>query len=104
MYAAKFGTDEHKMMERLWGDNFYDPMTKKWTKKNTGAKTCKRGFVQLVYEPIKKLIEACMNEDKKQVFTLCDKLKVTGKLKPEDKELTGKPLMKRVMQVSESLC
>lgn len=98
MYAAKFGTDEKKMMERLWGDNFYDPTTKKWTKRNTGAKTCKRGFVQLVYEPIKKLIEACMNEDRKQVFTLADKLGVTQKLKPEDKELTGKPLMKRIMQ------
>ena len=22
-----------KMMEKLWGDNFFDPSTKKWTKK-----------------------------------------------------------------------
>lgn len=47
MYASKFGTDEAKMMEKLWGDNFFDPATKKWTKKATDSKTCKRGFVQV---------------------------------------------------------
>jgi hypothetical protein len=38
MYAAKFGTDEQKMMEKLWGDNFFDPATKKWTKKGEAAR------------------------------------------------------------------
>ena len=28
------------MMERLWGDNFFDPKSKKWTKKHTGTDTC----------------------------------------------------------------
>ncbi|KAL0284937.1 UNVERIFIED_CONTAM: Elongation factor 2 [Sesamum radiatum] len=42
MYASKFGVDESKMMERLWGENFFDPATKKWTSKNTGSPTCKR--------------------------------------------------------------
>ena len=28
MYAAKFGTDEAKMIQKLWGDNFFDPATK----------------------------------------------------------------------------
>ncbi|KAG0546767.1 LOW QUALITY PROTEIN: hypothetical protein BDA96_01G022300 [Sorghum bicolor] len=37
MYASKFGVDESKMMERLWGENFFDPATKKWTTKNTGS-------------------------------------------------------------------
>ncbi|KAF9586974.1 hypothetical protein IFM89_039846, partial [Coptis chinensis] len=43
MYASKFGVDESKVMERLWGENFFDPATKKWTAKNTGSPTCKRG-------------------------------------------------------------
>lgn len=55
MYAAKFGTDESKMMEKLWGDNFFDPATKKWTKKQTDSKTCIRGFVQFCYNPIKQV-------------------------------------------------
>ena len=47
IYAKRFGVEEAKMMEKLWGDNFFDPTTKKWTKKPTGAATCKRGFVQV---------------------------------------------------------
>lgn len=40
-----------------------------------------------------------MNDNKEKLFALLEKLEVLKKLKPEDKELTGKPLMKRVMQV-----
>ena len=98
LYAKKFGTDRKKMMEKLWGDNFFDPTTKKWTKKHTGAATCKRGFCQFIYEPIRTVIDAAMNDEREKLFGLLDKLEVTGKLKPEDKELIGKPLMKRVMQ------
>ena len=47
LYAKKFGVEEKKMMERLWGDNFFDPATKKWTTKATGTATCKRGFCQV---------------------------------------------------------
>lgn len=96
-YAKKFGVEEKKMMERLWGDNFFDQATKKWTKKDTGAATCKRGFCQFVYEPIKQVIEACMNDNKDKLFPMLEKLGV--KLSKEDREKTGKPLMKRVMQV-----
>jgi len=98
LYAKKFGTDRKKMMEKLWGDNFFDPTTKKWTKKHTGAASCKRGFCQFIYEPIRTVIDAAMNDEREKLFALLDKLEVTGKLKPEDKELIGKPLMKRVMQ------
>ena len=170
-------------MEKLWGDNFFDPSTKKWTKKSTGAPGCKRGFVQFIYDPIKSIIEACMNDNKvpatlarfcgacithvarhvvpvpppigtsrcivtwcpwrtfatgqyvnppnrgpacvlvsctqrglcvsesspltiaclrvlpqEKLFGMTDKLGITPKLKSEDKDLTGKALMKRIMQ------
>ena len=100
IYAKKFGTDEVKMMEKLWGDNFFDPKTKKWTKKQTDSTSCKRGFCQFVYEPIKVIIEACMADDKKKLFTMLEKLGIIDKVKSEDKEKTGKPLMKAVMQAS----
>ena len=96
IYAAKFGVPVEKMMSKLWGDNFFDPKTKKWTKKNTGAETCKRGFVQFVYNPIKTVIEAAMNDEKEKLFTLCDKLGIV--LEKDTKEKSGKPLMKAVMQ------
>lgn len=39
-----------------------------------------------------------MNDNKAKLFPMLEKLNVLSKLKPEDKELVGKPLMKRVMQ------
>ena len=74
---------------------FFDPTTKKWTKKSTGAATCKRGFVQFIYEPIKTIIESAINDNKEKLFGLCDKLGISSKIKSEDRELVGKPLMKR---------
>jgi elongation factor 2 len=96
LYAAKFGVEESKMMQKLWGDNFFDPKTKKWTKKHTGAESCKRGFVQFVYNPIRTVIEAAMNDDKEKLFALCTKLEVP--LDQTTKDKSGKPLMKAVMQ------
>ncbi|KAM0865545.1 hypothetical protein ACQ4PT_043191 [Festuca glaucescens] len=96
MYASKFGVDESKMMERLWGENFFDPTTKKWTNKNTGSPTCRRGFVQFCYDPIKQIINTCMTDQKDKLWPMLQKLGVT--MKADEKELMGKPLMKRVMQ------
>ena len=39
--VLQFGVAEEKMMEKLWGDNFFDPATKKWSKKPTTSATCK---------------------------------------------------------------
>jgi len=33
MYASKFGVAKDRMVQKLWGDNFYDPKSKKWKKK-----------------------------------------------------------------------
>ena len=98
MYARKFGVEIDKMMEKLWGDNFFDPKTKKWTKKHTGEKTCQRAFVQFIYEPIRRVIDAAMNDNKEKLWPMLEKLGVKAKLKPADFDLMGKPLMKRVMQ------
>merc|ERR1712168_1783475 len=44
MYAKKFGTETGKLMKKLWGDNYFNPKTKKWTKNGDGE--LKRAFVQ----------------------------------------------------------
>jgi elongation factor 2 len=64
MYASKFGVPVKKMMEKLWGDNFFDGSTSKWTRRNkTGALT--RGFVQFILQPIRTLFDNVMEEKKK---------------------------------------
>ena len=51
-----------------------------------------------MYDPIKTIIDAAINDNKEKLFALCDKLGISSKIKAEDRELTGKPLMKRIMQ------
>ncbi len=31
MYMKKFGIKKEQMMRKLWGDQFFNPATKKWT-------------------------------------------------------------------------
>ncbi|EFJ37397.1 hypothetical protein SELMODRAFT_403693 [Selaginella moellendorffii] len=97
MYASKFKVDEKKMVEKLWGENYFDPATKKWTTRNTGSPTCTRGFVQFIYNPIKQIIDIAVNDQMDKLLPMLQKLNVT--LKGEDKQKSGKALMKRVMQL-----
>ncbi len=45
-----------------------------------------------------QVIENAMQDKKDKLFPMLEKLNVLSKLKKEDLELTGKPLMKRIMQ------
>ncbi len=56
MYALKFGVREEKMMTRLWGDNFYDPETSRWS--NIKGEKGQRGFNKFVLEPLFKVSRA----------------------------------------------
>jgi len=93
-YAKKFGVDRSKMMERLWGDNYFNPKTKKWVK--TGDGNTERAFNQFVLDPIFRIFNAVMNNKREDIKTLIEKLEI--KLTNEEKDLEGKPLLKVVMR------
>ena len=97
-YSKKFGVDKEKMMGKLWGDNYFNPATKKWTTKGTidGGKNLDRAFNTFVLDPIFKIFDAIMNFKKDSVFGMLEKLDV--KLTPEEKDLEGKDLLKIVMR------
>lgn len=97
-YAKKFGVDKQKMMTRLWGDNFFNPKTKKWTKSETDAdgNTLERAFNIFVLDPIYRIFAAVETSNMEQLETLCSKLEIT--LKPDEKALRDKPLLKAVMR------
>jgi elongation factor 2 len=98
MYSTKFGVDQTKMMTRLWGDNFFNKNTKKWTKKGTDdeGNVLERTFNMFVLDPIYKLFDAIMNFRKDKVEEMLKKLSIA--LKPDEHELEGKPLLKVVMR------
>jgi len=59
MYASKFGVEIDKMMKKLWGENFFNSKTKKWSKQKDADN--KRSFVMYVLDPIYMVFDAIMN-------------------------------------------
>jgi len=101
MYAAKFGVDKQTLMSKLWGDYYFDPKAKKWTKKCNGAngdfpKGLPRAFCQFILTPIAMLFDAVIAEKTAVMTKMLKGLQVT--IPKDAKELTGKPLLKRIMQ------
>lgn len=96
-YAKKFGVDRKKMLERLWGDNYFNPKTKKWTNKSEHeGKPLERAFNQFILDPIFKIFAAVNHNKREEITTLMDKLEI--KLANDEKELEGKQLLKVVMR------
>ncbi|KAJ7146292.1 P-loop containing nucleoside triphosphate hydrolase protein [Mycena epipterygia] len=97
-YSKKFGVDKDKMMKRLWGDNFFNPATKKWTTKATDAegKTLERCFNMFVLDPIFKVFDVVMDFKKDAIGPMLEKLEI--KLDQTERDLEGKKLLKAIMQ------
>ncbi|KAG6916473.1 Elongation factor 2 [Tephrocybe rancida] len=97
-YAKKFGVDKDKMMIKLWGDNFFNPTTRKWTTQSTDAdgNSLERGFNMFILDPIFKIFDATMNSHPEALGIICEKLGI--KLLRDETELKGKDLLKVIMR------
>jgi len=98
MYAKKFGVDKVKMAQRLWGDTYFDPESKKWSNNNSSAsgKTVSRAFCKFILEPIDSIFKACMSQDMEKLDKYLKVIEVT--LNSEERQFTQKRLLKCVMQ------
>ncbi|CAF1430228.1 unnamed protein product, partial [Didymodactylos carnosus] len=97
MYSAKFEIEPDKLMKHLWGDNFFSPSEKTWTK--SGGEGYIRGFNQFILDPIFKIFRAIMDGKKEECLALLEELSI--KISDDDKEKLeegGKPLLKLVMK------
>lgn len=97
-YSKKFGVSREKMMEKLWGDNFFDQQGKKWKnhKISDDGKEMKRAFVSFMMEPIIRLCRASYNGEWEKIDKMLPTLNLT--LKNEERTLQGKHLMKCIFQ------
>ena len=97
MYAAKFGADEAKMCERLWGDSFFDAKNKKWIKNETNqdGERLKRAFCQFCLDPIYQIFDAVMTEKKDKTEKMLKALNIV--LTAEDRDQVPKKLLKTIM-------
>lgn len=118
MLGGKLNIAPEKLQKRLWGDNFYDPDTKKWYHSHTSCSSCssqclvirvkssvspttgkklQRGFCQFVLRPIYRLIKGALGGAEKREG-LDEYLTQLGiELKASEKNLEGKNLMKCIM-------
>ena len=98
MYAQKFKSNKNKLIKKLWGDNYFNPKTKKWTNdpEQEEGDDLKRAFANFVLDPLIKLAST-VSSGKKEVYQpLLQKLNI--ELKGEELDLQGKYLMRKVMQ------
>ncbi|KAK7055204.1 p-loop containing nucleoside triphosphate hydrolase protein [Favolaschia claudopus] len=97
-YAKKFGVDRDKMMKRLWGDNFFNPATKKWSTKSTDAegRPLERSFNMFVLDPIFRIFNTILEDKKEGIGSILEKLDIA--LTQKEMALEGKELLKTVMQ------
>jgi len=98
VYSQKFGISRDKMMEKLWGDNYFDQGGKKWKnhKDADDGTELKRAFVSFIMAPVIRLCKASYNENWEQIDKMLPTLNIT--LKPDEKTLKGKHLMKCIFQ------
>lgn len=96
-YAKKFGIDSNKLTRLLWGENYYNPDTKQWTRNGThDGKKLERSFNQFILDPIFKLFKATRDLKMDEVDRLLVMLDI--KLSAKDKAKEGDELFKAVMQ------
>ncbi|KAG6845384.1 translation elongation factor 2 [Tephrocybe sp. NHM501043] len=96
-YSKKFGVGKEKMMAKLWGDNYFNPATKKWTTRpmDANGQPLERGFNIFILDPIYKIFDAVLNSHKDKIDTLCEKLGI--KLLQHERDFHEKDLLSTVM-------
>lgn len=98
VYADKFKLPVQKLMGKFWGDNYFNPATKKFTTEGADGKggELPRCFVQFIMKPIVVLIRNIMDGQLDLVWKMLDQLQIV--LNTEQKERRLKDLMKIVCQ------
>lgn len=98
MYSKKLKCPVDKLMERLWGDNFFDSKNKVWRfeAQDKDGKLLKRAFAEFIMDPIIKVARCAMNGKKDKLKKMLPKLGVT--LDSAEWDLQHKKLNKTIMQ------
>lgn len=98
MYSKKFGIDTVKLMNKLWGDNFFDAKGKVWRSEayTKDGKPLTRAFVKFIMQPINQISKACMNNDRELMNKMMKTMNV--ELTSEENDLQGKKILKVILQ------
>lgn len=97
-YAEKCGIGQGEMIEKLWGEWYFDDEGKKWTREkiSENGKSLKRGFEKFVVEPLRRLAQAVMQENNEEIDQMLKDFHI--ELGKEDRGLTKKRQLVRIME------
>ncbi|KAL8283107.1 hypothetical protein RQP46_005885 [Phenoliferia psychrophenolica] len=94
MYADTFGAmDLDQFAVRLWGNIYYQPETRKFSK--VSSKGSKRGFEHFILEPLYKLYSQVLGEDTETLKVTLGSLGIV--LKPMMYKMDVRPLLRLVL-------
>lgn len=98
MYASRFKIEPKKLLPKLWGDNFFNKATNRWTTDSTdeNGNELSRAFCSMILEPIQKLANSVLDGKKEIYVPMIQKLGI--ELKGDENDLMGKQLVRKVMQ------
>jgi len=103
-YSRKFGVDEKRMLERLWGDHFFNPETKKWTQKpSEGAQ---RGFNLLVLQTLEQIVHVAENPQNEELDRILAKIGVDlpEEERKERPNRVFEGIMRRFLPLQDAFC
>ena len=97
LWPAEQAKKVEDIMKKLWGDQYFDATTSKFSKlvNSPNDKKLPWTFCQLILDPIFKVFDPIMNFKKEETAKLIEKLDI--KLDSEYKDKEGKYLLKVVM-------
>lgn len=97
-YSDKFKLDRSKLMQKFWGENFFNPAKKQFqtADRDDENKVLPRCFVQFIMRPIIQLIRHIMSDNIEAVWKMLETLQIT--MKHEEKEKRMKDLFKCIFQ------
>ncbi|EGC32105.1 hypothetical protein DICPUDRAFT_38852 [Dictyostelium purpureum] len=98
-YSQKHNIPKQSLLKRLWGNNYYDDTTKKWTSdpiSSANGSKLERSFCQFILRPIYQIIRAIMDDDMVKLKQINESLNI--KISDQQLEvLKGKELVKEVL-------
>lgn len=98
LYSEKLKLSKEKLLQRFWGDNFYDTENKCWKAIEDETQITpimKRGFTEFIMKPITEISRAALQNDIEKITKMCTRLDI--ELTAEDLKETGKKLYRAIM-------
>eukprot|EP01080_Neovahlkampfia_damariscottae_P011992 gene11992-5393_t len=105
IYSKVMNVPLKKLMNKFWGDHFYDHERDVWqtSEISKSGKKLKRGFCEFCLDPIKKIFDQVENEENEKLEKTLKKYSIKITEKTNDKKELLKTILMKFIPASEAL-